>query len=258
MRYAARIEYDGAAFHGWQRQTHESSVQETLETALSRVADEKIAVVCAGRTDTGVHGVGQVVHFDSSADRSIKAWLMGGNTFLPRTVAVKMVLAVSEAFHARYSAVARTYRYIILNSDSRSALFDKRAAWIHQALDLEAMNCAAGYLLGEHDFSAFRAAGCQAKSPVREISALTIKSERHAVYVDITANAFLHNMVRIIVGSLIKVGKGEQHPDWVGAVLESRDRTIGGMTAPPQGLYFVGPRYPAEFGIPEVTDLPVC
>ncbi len=255
MRYAARIEYNGSAFHGWQRQTHDRSVQATLEAALSRVADEPVAVVCAGRTDTGVHGLGQIVHFDSNANRSIKAWVMGSNTTLPHDVAVTMVSPVSDDFHARYSALSRRYRYIILNAKARSALWDKRATWIYQTLDISAMSKAASYLLGKHDFSAFRAAGCQAKSPVRELMQLAISSQGTSIYIDIMANAFLHNMVRIIVGTLLKVGRGEVPPDWVWQVLESRDRTRGGMTAPAHGLYFMGPTYPEVFNVP-VMDVP--
>ncbi len=231
-------------------------MQSTVENALGRVADESLSVVCAGRTDTGVHGVGQIVHFDSVADRSIKAWVMGGNTFLPRDVAIKMVKPVSDSFHARYSALSRSYRYIILNADTRSALLDKRAAWIHQLLDIEAMQSGADSLIGEHDFSAFRAAGCQAKSPVRTIEQLKIQRHRGLVHIDITANAFLHNMVRIIAGSLIKIGKGEARPGWIRDVLERGDRTVGGMTAPAHGLYFIGPRYPERFKLPLINCLP--
>ena len=256
MRYAARIEYDGTAFHGWQRQKREVSVQAEVEKALSRVADTEVPVVCAGRTDTGVHSVGQVVHFDCPVERSIKAWVMGANTFLPRGVAVKMVMPVVAEFHARYSAVSRTYRYVIANARTRSPLRDKSAAWIPQRLEIESMQSAADFLLGEHDFSAFRAAGCQAKGPVRTVHSLRVGSKRGFIYIDITANAFLHNMVRIVVGTLIKIGKGEERPEWADRLLKSRDRTLGGMTAPAHGLYFIGPRYPTVFSIPEVENWP--
>lgn len=256
MRYAARIEYDGTAFHGWQRQSTDVSVQAVVEQALTRVADSEIRVVCAGRTDTGVHSVGQIIHFDSVADRSIKAWVMGANTFLPRSVAVKMVMPVYDDFHARYSALSRTYRYVIANSPTRSPIRDKVAAWVPQSLAVDAMQQAAQHLVGEHDFSAFRAAGCQAKSPVRTIATLDVSVKRGFVYIDVTANAFLHNMVRIIAGTLIKIGKREESPNWTEALLASRDRTLGGVTAPAHGLYFVGPRYAEAFAIPEVEHWP--
>ena len=256
MRYVARIEYNGSAFHGWQRQTHESSVQSAVERALSRVADESITVVCAGRTDTGVHSVGQIVHFDTAANRSVKAWVMGGNTFLCRDAAIRMVKPISDSFHARYSAYSRSYRYGILNTDTRSAVLGKRTRWIYQPLDIEAIRSGANFLIGEHDFSAFRAAGCQAKNPVRNISQIEVHRNRGFVYIDITANAFLHNMVRIIAGALIKIGKGEARPEWIGNILESRDRTIGGMTAPAHGLYFIGPSYPEQFELPVIDYLP--
>ena len=253
MRYAAQVEYEGSVFHGWQRQTHASSVQSELEAALSRVADHSISVVCAGRTDAGVHGVGQTVHFDSDADRPLRAWTLGANSFLPRQVAVRSVHPVSDDFHARYSALDRSYRYIVLNTDTRSALLDKRALWVHQTLNIEAMRMGAQHLHGEHDFSAFRASGCQAKSPWREIKQLAIHCKYPLVYLDITANAFLHNMVRIIVGSLLQVAKGDLSSTWIREVLESRVRS--GVTAPAHGLYFIGPSYPETFGLPRIDEL---
>lgn len=256
MRYAARIEYNGSAFHGWQRQTDQASVQSEVEAALSKVADESVSVVCAGRTDTGVHAVGQVIHFDSTADRSIKAWLMGGNSFLSRDVVITMAKPIDDSFHARYSAHSRTYRYIILNATTRSALHDKRVACIFQRLDMDAMRHAARYLIGRHDFSAFRAAGCQAKNPHRKIFRLDVHRIRGFVYIDIVANAFLHNMVRIIVGALTRVGCGDAQPDWVRDLLESGDRTTGGKTAPAQGLYFIGPAYDEMYNLPVIDRLP--
>ena len=219
VRYAAIVEYNGWAFHGWQHQPDAHSVQDAVEDALSRVADEPIAVVCAGRTDSGVHAVGQVVHFDTGAIRPEKAWTMGSNTVLSADVAIRQVIPVSEEFHARYSATSRRYRYVIANVAQRPALLHRRAYWVHQRLDLEAMSRAAESLLGEHDFSAFRTAACQAKSPVRTIHSVEISADRHCVYIDIVANAFLHNMVRIITGTLIAVGKGEQPSAWLAELL---------------------------------------
>ncbi|MEM7206751.1 MAG: tRNA pseudouridine(38-40) synthase TruA [Pseudomonadota bacterium] len=256
MRIALTVEYDGTHYCGWQIQRRDPSVQAVLQGALSRVADESISVVCAGRTDTGVHAVGQVVHFDTNVNRPEKAWTMGTNSFLPPDVSVKGVTLVPDTFSARYSAISRSYRYVIQNGPNRSAMLAKRAAWIHQPLNLKAMHRGAEYLIGEHDFSAFRAAGCQAKSPIRDITRLTICRKRECVYLDIDANAFLHNMIRIMVGSLIKVGKGEESPDWIKALLDGRDRTQSGMTAPAHGLVFVGPRYAPEYNIEPVKNKP--
>lgn len=256
MRIAVGVEYDGSSFNGWQRQSHAPSVQGEVERALSKVADHPVLVTCAGRTDSGVHGLQQVVHFDSEAQRPEKAWVMGCNSVLPNTVAIRWAKPVSNAFHARYGARSRSYRYVILNRLQRPALLSNRVAWIWQPLDAEAMHRAAQALVGEHDFSAFRAAGCQANHPRRDLQRIAVSREGEFVYIDIAANAFLHNMVRIISGSLIAVGRGEQAEAWVGELLSGRDRTVGGITAPSGGLYFVGPRYPEEFDIPVCTQLP--
>jgi tRNA pseudouridine38-40 synthase len=250
MRIALGIEYDGTSYNGWQRQNNGIGVQQRLEEALAVVANEDIEVVCAGRTDTGVHASGQVVHFDTSAERSDRGWLLGANTNLPPDVSVSWVRHVSDEFHARFSATERSYRYVILNRLERSALHRQRAWWVYEPLDATVMHEAAQYLLGQHDFSAFRAAGCQAKSARRELTSIGVQRDGDWVTVSVSANAFLMHMVRNITGTLAVVGRGEQAPAWVAEVLKSRDRTIGGITAPPHGLTLVSINYPEEFGIP--------
>ena len=233
MRIALGIEYDGTSYNGWQRQKNGIGVQQRLEEALAMVANEAVEVVCAGRTDTGVHASGQVAHFDTSADRSERGWLLGANTNLPPDISVSWVQQVSDEFHARFSATSRSYRYVILNRLQRSALHRHRAWWVHQPLDEKIMHEAAQSLLGEHDFSAFRAAGCG-----------------DWVTLDVTANAFLMHMVRNITGTLVAIGQGEQPVGWISEVLGGRDRTLGGVTAPPHGLTLVAVDYPEVFGIP--------
>ncbi len=250
MRIALGIEYDGTSYNGWQRQKNGIGVQQRLEEALAAVANETVEVVCAGRTDTGVHASGQVVHFDTSAERSERGWLLGANTNLPPDISVSWVRPVDEDFHARFSATSRSYRYVILNRLQRSALHRHRAWWVHQPLDEKRMHEAAQSLLGEHDFSAFRAAGCQAHSATRELRSVNVARHDDWITVDVTANAFLMHMVRNITGTLAAIGQGEQPVDWIGEVLESRDRTLGGVTAPPHGLTLVAVDYPEEFGIP--------
>ncbi len=251
MRIACGVEYDGAAFQGWQIQSGTArTLQAAVEQALGRIADGPVRTVCAGRTDTGVHASGQVVHFDTMAQRPERAWVMGGNTHLPADVAIRWARAVDGDFHARFSASDRLYRYLVIEGASRSALWRARAAWSAYTLDLEAMRAAGGHLIGEHDFSAFRTAACRARNPVRTVHALELERRGGFLAIDIRANAFLHNMVRIIVGTLLTVGRGERPPDWVGELLAGRDRTRGGATAPPQGLYFLGPRYPERFALP--------
>ncbi len=249
-RYALGIEYDGSAYCGWQRQDHSPSIQQALEEALSRVADENVVVIASGRTDTGVHAWQQCVHFNSDQTRQLKAWVMGVNAHLPSDISVRNVVAVDDKFHARHSTLGRTYRYFILNSPARSALQHQRVGIVFRPLDEAAMHIAGQALVGEHDFSSFRAAGCQAKHAIREITAVAVKRYNQHVMVQIQGNAFLHNMVRIIVGSLISVGTGDQPIDWVGSVLRSRDRTLAGTTSVPHGLYFMGPHYDESFGIP--------
>jgi len=250
MRIALGIEYDGTSYNGWQRQKTGLGVQQRLEEALSLVANEKVELVCAGRTDTGVHASGQVVHFDTESERSERGWLLGANTNLPEDISVTWVKPVDQDFHARFSAVARSYRYVILNRLERSALHRNRAWWVYEPLDEAPMQAAAQQLLGEHDFSAFRSAACQANTAVREITAISVSRSGDWLTIDVTANAFLMNMVRNIVGSLAAVGLGERGVEWIGGVLEGRDRKAGGITAPPHGLTLVGVEYPEAFGVP--------
>ncbi len=251
-RIALGIEYDGSRYCGWQRQQHSPSVQQTLEKVLSGIADHPVTVTCAGRTDTGVHAVAQVVHFDLHSTRPERAWLLGGNTRLPDDVSIAWARPVADDFHARFSAVSRSYRYIILNRTTPRAVLAKRVTWIYHPLDSERMAMAASLLLGQHDFSSFRAAGCQAKSPVRTVESIAVSRSGDFIYLDIRANAFLHHMVRNIAGVLIEIGKGERPVEWVAELLTLRDRKSGGVTAPPHGLYFTGVGYPDRFGIDAV------
>jgi len=250
MRIAIGIEYDGTAYNGWQRQRTGLGVQQVLEQALSEVADETVELMCAGRTDTGVHAIGQVAHFDTTAERSDRGWLLGANSNLPDDVNVTWARPVGDVFHARFSAVTRSYHYRILNRLVRSALDRQRSWWVYDDLDHERMHTAAQALLGKHDFSAFRAAGCQASTAVREISSISVQREGDWILLDVTANAFLQHMVRNIAGTLAAVGSGEEDVAWLSAVLESKDRTQGGIAAPPHGLTLVGVQYPEEFNIP--------
>lgn len=251
MRLALGIEYDGTDFLGWQRLSHGRTVQQTLESALSRVAHQSVAVVCAGRTDSGVHALQQVVHFDTEAARSMYGWMMGCNSQLPASASVRWVMPVSPGFHARYGARARRYRYRILNRPARPGLMARFLAWERRDLDLKAMQQAAGALLGEHDFSAFRSAACQAPNPRRTVTRLAVRRVGEEVVIDVEANAFLHHMVRNIVGSLLLVGRAERPALWMGEVLAGRDRGKAGPTAAAEGLCFIGPRYADEHGIPE-------
>ena len=230
-------------------------MQDAVESALSFVADAPLAVTCAGRTDSGVHAACQVVHFDSEAPRSERAWTLGGNSRLPDSVRFLWCRAVPDEFHARYSARARRYHYRILNRAVPPALRRQWLAWERRPLDAAAMHRAAQALLGEHDFSAFRTAQCQAKHPRRCLQEISVVREGEELAVAVQANAFLHHMVRNIVGSLIMVGLGEQPEDWIGELLRGRDRTVAGPTAPAGGLVFLGPRYPAEFGLPPELSL---
>jgi len=229
-------------------------VQQRVEEALALVADEVVETVCAGRTDTGVHGSGQVVHFDTRSQRSRRGWLLGANSNLPDDISVTWAEPVSDEFHARFSATARSYRYRILNRPERSALHRDRAWWVYQPLDAERMYEAAQHLLGRHDFSAFRAAACQASSAVREIMNIDVRRSGDWLTLEVTANAFLQHMVRNIMGTLADVGRAEQSIEWVSEVLESRDRKAGGAAAPPHGLTLVSVSYPESFGIPDAVD----
>jgi tRNA pseudouridine38-40 synthase len=249
-RIAVGIEYDGSAYAGWQAQESPRTLQGVSEQALSRVAAEPVSLICAGRTDAGVHACGQVAHFDTHAVRSLRGWVLGANSELPGDVALSWAVPVPAHFHARYSAEARTYRYLIVNRLARPALLAARAAWVHRPLDHVRMREGALALLGEHDFSAFRAAECQAKSPVRRIERISVERHSDQVLIEVTANAFLHHMVRNIAGLLIAIGKAEVPPVWAQEVLEGRDRTRNAATAPAAGLYLQAVRYPKGFCLP--------
>ena len=254
MRVALGIEYDGTAYNGWQRQKTGIGVQALVEEAISGVADEPVEVVCAGRTDTGVHASAQVVHFDSSAERSDRGWLLGVNSGLPDDINANWAVFVDDEFHARFSATSRTYRYLILNRRPRSALHRHRAWWLCEPLDEQAMIEAGNYFLGKHDFSAFRAARCQAATPIRQIQSLQVSRQGDWLTVTITANAFLKHMVRNITGLLVTIGKGDEAASWARTVLETRDRKEGGVAAPPHGLTLIDIEYPPQFNIPTGTD----
>ena len=257
-RIAVALEYDGAHFAGWQtQQAGVRSVQETAEAAFGRVADAPVGLVCAGRTDAGVHALGQVAHFDTAAQRTERSWVLGANSHLPASISVRWARAVPAHFHARYSAEARTYRYFVLNRLARSALSAQRATLIHRPLAVGPMAAAAGFLLGEHDFSAFRAVECQARSPIRRLSALNVERCGDQVVIEATANAFLHHMVRNLVGLLLDIGMGKAAPEWAAEVLASKDRTRSSPTAPAAGLYFWKVAYPRAFGLPEAAAGPV-
>jgi len=251
MKIALSVQYDGSQFNGWQRQKHGvRTVQEELERALSKVADEPLVLVCAGRTDSGVHGLAQVVHIETNAVRDMKAWVNGGNRFLDYDIVISWAQQVEDDFHARFSAQSRSYRYLICNTPMRTAVMRRYVCWNYRPLDVDRMQSAANYLIGEHDFSSYRAAGCQAKTAQRKVMNLTVQRQGHMVVVDIQANAFLQHMVRNIVGVLMKIGAAERDPVWAKDVLEFRDRTKGGVTAPPYGLYFTGVEYPERYQLP--------
>ncbi|MSS75900.1 MAG: tRNA pseudouridine(38-40) synthase TruA [Methyloglobulus sp.] len=248
-RIVLGVEYDGSGFFGWQWQTNLPSVQGELEKALSKVANHPVTVICAGRTDTGVHALEQVVHFDVNVERDLDAWLLGGNCNLPDTIRITWVKQAIGDFHARYSAIARLYRYIILNRPVKSALLGKQSTWCYHPLDADVMSKAAQHLLGSHDFSSFRAQGCQSKSPIRIVHFVEVYREGDQVIIEICANAFLHHMVRNIAGVLIDIGVGKQAEDWTLALLAAKKRAVGGVTAPPYGLYLEAVYYPDCYGI---------
>lgn len=253
MRIAAILEYDGSNFSGWQRQEQARSVQGIVEAALSRVADEPVQVTVAGRTDAGVHAAGQVIHFDTSAERSDYSWLRGANSNLPPDVALLWTGPVDNGFHARYSATGRHYHYVILNRPVRPTYLARRVTHEYRPLDIHRMQQAARHLLGKHDFTSFRATECQAKSPVRELRALEVAHQNGFIHVRAHANAFLHHMVRNLAGVLMTIGAGEREPDWARQVLEARDRKAGGVTAAADGLYLREIEYPDSFAIPRLS-----
>ncbi|MCX7898028.1 MAG: tRNA pseudouridine(38-40) synthase TruA [Rhodocyclaceae bacterium] len=252
VRIALGLEYDGSGFAGWQSQPHGNTLQDALETALARIAGERLRVVCAGRTDAGVHAFGQVVHFDTSAERPMTAWVRGVNAGLPATMSIRWAHAVPDAFHARFSARARSYRYLLLDRGERPGLWQGKVGWCHRPLDVAAMQEAAQDLLGEHDFSAFRAAECQAKSPVKTIHRLTVERRGEFVVIECTANAFLHHMMRNIVGALVYVGLGRRPRGWMRELLAMKDRRLAAPTYAAEGLYLLAVDYDPCWGLPLV------
>jgi tRNA pseudouridine38-40 synthase len=254
QRLALGVAYVGQRFHGWQSQPGGQTVQDHLESALSRFADSAVTTVCAGRTDTGVHALQQVVHLDPPVQRDLFSWVRGTNRFLPADIAVQWCREVPAGFHARNSARGRRYRYLLLESAVRPALEAGRCGWVFKPLDGQAMQCAASHLLGEHDFSAFRAAACQAHTPVKTLRQLDITRRGAYWRFDFEASAFLHHMVRNIMGCLVAVGTGSKPPDWLAEVLASRSRQAAAPTFAADGLYFVGPHYDAAYGLPEHTS----
>ena len=262
-RYALGIEYDGSEFFGWQRLSKpgepdrrgEPTVQVAVERALTFVAGALIKVVCAGRTDSGVHAAAQVVHFDSPVQRDVRGWVLGTTTQLPPSVCVRWCQPVAADFHARYAARARRYRYRLLNRPVRTALHRQYLSWERRPLDADAMHRAAQVLVGQHDFSAFRTVHCQAPHARRDLHEITVRREGEVVEVEVQANAFLHHMVRNIVGSLLVIGRGDRPEAWLGELLAGRDRAVAGPTAPSAGLLFLGPRYPAQWRLPDEVTL---
>jgi tRNA pseudouridine38-40 synthase len=257
MKFIACIEYNGTAYCGWQRLSHAPSVQEEVEKALSKVANQPVEVTCAGRTDSGVHALGQVIHFETEVDRPLKSWMLGANTNLPDDIAVLWVKEGSEDFSARFSAQLRRYRYVILNRKARSALLRQQVSWIYDPLDAAAMHNAAQALIGEHDFSSFQASSCQSRHANREILEVNVSRDGDYIYVDIAANAFLHHMVRNIVGSLVMVGKGAWEVSFMAELLALKDRKKAGPTARACGLYFVHVHYPSGYQMPDGYKLPI-
>ena len=250
MKIALGIEYEGSRYHGWQSQPGGDTVQDHLERALASIADEPVRLAAAGRTDAGVHALAQVAHFETAAVRPESAWVRGVNALLPPTVAVQWAAPVADDFHARYSTVSRTYRYVLYNHPVRPALHHGRVGWFHLPLDPTAMRAAAAYLAGEHDFSAFRSSACQAKSPVRTLRSWAIEQRGAHFSFEFSANGFLHHMVRNIVGCLVYVGKGKYPPGWLAEVLASRDRSQAAPTFSPDGLYLAAVEYPPGWKLP--------
>jgi tRNA pseudouridine38-40 synthase len=254
VRIALGVEYFGSGFHGWQSQLQGGTVQDALEAALGEIAGLPVGVICAGRTDAGVHASHQVVHFDAPVERPLTAWVRGVNSHLPEGVAVRWAQAVDPEFHARFSARGRRYRYLLLNRPQRPGLWAGRVGWFHGPLELGPMQDAARGLLGKHDFSAFRAAGCQAKTPVKTLWRANVRQQGSLFVFDFEASAFLHHMVRNLVGSLVYIGKGTQSPAWIDELLQARDRKQAAPTFSPDGLYFRGPIYEPHWGLPDPDD----
>lgn len=247
MRIALVLEYDGSRYHGWQAQPGLRTIQQAVEHALSQVADTPISVVCAGRTDTGVHATNQVIHFDCDKERTIRAWIHGANSFLPKDVCIQWGKEIPDDFHARYSAISRRYRYVIYNGSIRPALLRSNVTWQYKQLDYRLMHEAAQSLLGENDFTSFRSMECQSNTPMRNMHQIQVSRHGELIVIDLTANAFLHHMVRNIAGVLIAVGSGKHPVSWVDDVLKAKDRRLGAETAPSYGLYLVQVNYPQPF-----------
>ena len=257
MRIILVLEYDGSRYCGWQSQPAGCSIQDALETALSKIAKEAIRVITAGRTDAGVHALYQVVHFDTLAQRPTSAWIRGVNALLPGNIAILWATEASEKFHARYSAIERRYIYLLLNHPVRPGTHDKKIGWYHQPLALEKMQTASNILIGEHDFSSFRSAECQAKSPIRTMTQLNITRHGNLLIFDLRANAFLQHMVRNIIGCLVYIGKGKYSAEWMYELLESRNRIYAAPTFSPAGLYLVGVKYDCGWRMPELAEVPI-
>lgn len=258
MKIALGVEYCGQHYHGWQKQPDALNVQGHVELALSNVADDLVEIVCAGRTDTGVHGLGQVVHFKSTVMRTNRAWVLGANTHLPNDIRITWAKQMPEDFHARFSAIARRYTYVLQNAWVKPGVFHGHQAWHCKPLVLASMQKAAAYLLGEHDFTSFRGIACQAKSPIRHIQRFDLQQKGDFFLFTVKANAFLYHMVRNLVGTLLKVGEGQKSPEWVRAVLAEKDRRAAGITAPSAGLYFCQAYYPEPFELPKPRELFFC
>jgi tRNA pseudouridine38-40 synthase len=251
VRIALGVEYDGRPYWGWQSQAKGLTVQDTLQDRLSEIAGENISVVSAGRTDTGVHALEQVVHFDTLAERPLTAWVRGTNSLLPDSISVLWAKRIPEEFHARFSALGRSYRYLLINRAVRLSVHSGKAGWYHAPLDVSAMQSASRFLLGKHDFSAFRSSECQAKSPVRDLRQITIARHGDMLVFDLSADAFLHHMVRNIVGCLVYVGKGKYPPVWLSEVLDNRQRSLAAPTFAPDGLYLARIEYDRKWGLPQ-------
>jgi tRNA pseudouridine38-40 synthase len=255
MRIAMGIEYNGTSFKGWQKQSHDCSVQAALEQALSRLSNESIHITCAGRTDAGVHALCQVVHFDCQNERLEHAWIFGTNRYLPKTIRVLWMRKVTDQFDARRTAIQRHYRYIIYNHPIRASLFKDFMGWCYRKLDINRMQAAVPYWIGEHDFSSFRSAHCQSATPMRKVHHISLHQMQDQIIIDMVANAFLHHMVRNMVGTLMSIGAGLQAPEWAKTVLEAKDRRVATVTAPASGLYLAAVYYPDHFGLPIGTPV---
>ena len=256
MRYALGLEYNGSKFHGWQIQKDVRSAQQCVEESLSKVADHSVKIICAGRTDKGVHATNQIIHFDTSAERALFAWIGGTNAHLPDGATVKWATPVSEKFHARFSAQRRGYRYIIYNHAIRSALLDPLVGHYHDTLDVSSMMLGAEHLIGTHDFTAFKSSNCQSKQPVRTIYSIFITQNGAFIYVDILADGFLQNMVRIMLGCLCFIGCGRKESSWAKEVLQSKARSMNAPTMPPNGLYLTTVCYDSKYNLPYTTIIP--